>query len=147
MKENSERTAYQRLQQAEQREGIRLKNVNAFRTRVDHKVYVETYLPKSREKFLEKFVNDINEENTIDANFKYYVNHSNYLTFRNKIKLDEEHRDLLDRVEEEKEEKAAAKAASISVAGTKLKISLKRKKSESDDDDEENENGSVKRQK
>ncbi|GME97207.1 unnamed protein product [Ambrosiozyma monospora] len=71
MKENSERTAYQRLQQAEQREGIRLKNVNAFRTRVDHKVYVETYLPKSREKFLEKFVNDINEENTIDANFKF----------------------------------------------------------------------------
>ncbi|GMF80595.1 unnamed protein product [[Candida] boidinii] len=102
-------------------------------------------VPEKREKFLNNFVNNIRDiNNTIDSNISYYKNHKNYLSYRNKVKLEEERLDDLDRDAEAKETNAGQKTNDFiskfvrgKSASTGVKIVLKKqakKDTESEED-------------
>ncbi|OWB70373.1 hypothetical protein B5S31_g50 [[Candida] boidinii] len=92
------------------RDQARINEYNNFEKFIKHEVYINKIIPEKREKILNNFVNNVKDiNNTIDSNISYYKNHKNYLSFRNKVKLEEERLDDLDRAEEAKEASAGQK--------------------------------------
>ncbi|ODV87339.1 hypothetical protein CANARDRAFT_5885 [[Candida] arabinofermentans NRRL YB-2248] len=124
---------YPRLQQVRKEDLTRAKNVANFEKSIKHDVYVSEFVPSQRRKFLDNFVNNITDSNNkIDANLDYYKKNSNYLAFREKVKLAEERSDDLDRQAQEQLEIEAASEkskfmASFETKDKPLKISLKKR--------------------
>ncbi|GMF61388.1 unnamed protein product [[Candida] boidinii] len=79
------------------RDQARINEYNNFEKFLKHEVYMNKLIPEKRGKFLNNFVNNVKDiNNTIDSNISYYKNHKNYLSYRNKVKLEEERLDDLD---------------------------------------------------
>ncbi len=102
-----------------------------FNAAIKNDQYLENVIPKARKKFMESFVDNINNStNTVDKSFRYYTNHGNYIKYRSAIRLLEEKRDGNDR-EEQALEKAAADDAGTFISSfsrrhiKKMKISIK----------------------
>ncbi|OWB83466.1 hypothetical protein B5S33_g2096 [[Candida] boidinii] len=127
------------------RDQARINEYNNFEKFLKHEVYMNKLIPEKREKFLNNFVNNVKDiNNTIDSNISYYKNHKNYLSYRNKVKLEEERLDDLDRDAEAKETNAGQKTSDFiskfdrgKSASTGVKIVLKKqakKDTESEED-------------
>ncbi|GMM31161.1 hypothetical protein DAMA08_039060 [Martiniozyma asiatica (nom. inval.)] len=98
-----------RIEQRENKEDIEFaKLLNSFKqvedkmmqsvNNYENSASYESSIQKSREKFMDRFVHSIqNENNPLDKNYNYYSIHSNYVKFRESVKLEEEKKDADDR--------------------------------------------------
>ncbi|KAG0682140.1 U1 snRNP component [Pichia californica] len=100
-KKSLDKHYYYKLGQYKKREENRLKQYANFEMVTKHESYLKNVIPRNRRKFLANFVFNVTDiKNKIDMNFDYYTKHTNYLQYREKIKLAEKEKDKHDEMEE-----------------------------------------------
>lgn len=105
-KSTLEKNYYFKLGQYKKKEDARLKSYMNFQLVQKSDAYVSKVIPQNRKRFFDNFISNVKDANNkIDLNFSYYTKHANYAKYREKVKLGEEAKDLLDVEEEAREDK------------------------------------------
>lgn len=127
LKEVNDRNYHLRLQLLKREEIQRLTKYDQYVTKIKHDIYLKKVIPERHRAFMKSFVDSIHDsDNIIDKSFNYYVNHSNYLKFRQPQKEREEKADDDDRKNDRLQDDAESKAESF-INSFSEKRSTKRK--------------------